>query len=220
VPDLIVDTTGKTIAIRAPDGQLKFLPGRLKSAAAETWLEQDGLGRAAPVTAGPNDGVICDRLGCVWRRPDGALVAVARQPMALIDDCSRALIVITSNPLGLCPSARLVIDKAALAQLGAHAVRFAPNGPVVETAIGAVNSRPWVLAQRSGSASKPLDMKNYPGNAVSPDRRQPKVQVPDRDGDGKEGDNDDSGGPDNDGDEAGNDPNSPADDPAKFSPKP
>jgi hypothetical protein len=138
--------------------------------------------------------------------------------MAIIDDCSRALIVITSNPVGLCPSAHLVIDKPALAQLGAHAVRFGSNGLAVETAISADNSRPWVLAQRSGTAIKPLELKNYRGNKTPPNRNQPEAQTPDRDGDVNESDRDENDNFDTDGD--GNDPSPPAGGRAKSSPKP
>jgi len=148
-PDLLIDSDAKTIAIRTQDGDLKFMPGRPKTAPAESWLERDGVGRLAQIPQATRaDRVACDNLGCIWSRPDGTRIAWARHPLARLEDCMRARIVISADTIDHCPSAGLVIDRMALAQMGAHTVRFTHQGLVVETAVPANSNRPWHEARR------------------------------------------------------------------------
>jgi competence protein ComEC len=148
-PDMIIDPSTKTIAIRSLDGRLKFLPGRPKSAPAESWMERDGAGRPTELPiAGPNDRVTCDAMGCIWRRPDQVLIAIARHKLASIDDCRQADLVISADRLDHCASARAVIDRQVLAELGAHSVRFRGTNWLIDTAIAPGTNRPWVKARQ------------------------------------------------------------------------
>jgi competence protein ComEC len=148
VPDMIIDPSTKTIAIRAEDGRLKFLPGRPKLAPAESWMERDGAGRQTELPmAGPADHITCDAMGCIWRRPDQVLVAIARHKLAPLDDCRQADLVITADQLDHCPSARAVIDRKVLQELGAHSIRFHGDDWLIETAIAPGTNRPWVKAR-------------------------------------------------------------------------
>jgi competence protein ComEC len=177
LPDMIIDPSTKTIAIRSQDGRLKFLPGRPKSAPAESWMERDGAGRQAELPiAGSDDHVACDAMGCIWRRPDQVVVAIARHKLAPIDDCRQADLVISADALDHCPSARAVIDRKVLQELGAHSVRFREADWQIETAIAPGTNRPWVKARKLSAMRGEQDEGEGPDDDGDSD--DPKSPVP------------------------------------------
>lgn len=137
--DLLVSDDGSTVAARGPDGRLTIL-GDVDGFAASVWLAADGDARApGPEVAGGR----CDPLGCTL--PVGEkVVAVARSPRALLEDCALAAAVVSRDVIPACP-APLVIDRAALQRHGAHAAILGPKGWRVRVARPAGPVRAWEL---------------------------------------------------------------------------
>ena len=127
-PDILVDESGEAVAVRADDGRYRFVGVKGHRFEVENWLRADGDPRRT--AADSEEGVRCDQLGCVATTGDGGvLVAVARNPAAFADDCRLAAVVVSRYraPDG-CASDATVVDKAALAAGGAHALYRLPAG--------------------------------------------------------------------------------------------
>ncbi len=153
-PDVLVDGEGRLLAVRTETGGLAFSAPRGNRLSRESWLRLSGVedGEAA---AWPNPGAAdgaarlgCDRLGCVVRA-HGRTVALARERGALIEDCARADLVVSTVPARrLCASlgaGASVIDRNDLRVKGAHAVWIRADGIRVEAVNDARGDRPWVL---------------------------------------------------------------------------
>jgi competence protein ComEC len=148
-PDVLVSATGEVVALRASDGRLTVLKsGNNDGLAVGDWLNADGDARPA-TDRGLAQGFACDPDGCAGRLADGAIVAVARGPGALADDCNRAALVVTPRaPPPDC--AAMVIDRKALRDTGAVALyRRDGRFEVVATRPGGVD-RPWARSYRQG----------------------------------------------------------------------
>ncbi len=83
------------------------------------WLHADGDSRS-PDDAALRQGAACDARGCVIRLPDGRSVAYTRDRIALVEDCQRADLVVTSL-YWTAPCAARLIDRSALIRDGATA---------------------------------------------------------------------------------------------------
>ena len=128
-PDILVDDGGTTVAVRAADGRYRFLGTKGHRFEVETWLRGDGEPDRQVTDATEADGARCDALGCVITAGD-VVVAVGATAAALADDCRFATVVVSrfSAPDGC--AAPVVIDRAALARGGAHALyRIEGEGP-------------------------------------------------------------------------------------------
>ena len=141
-PDIFVDRGGAGAAVRAGDGALLIL-GRPSAFVAEQWLKADGDGRRArdpTLTAA----VTCDPLGCVGDLGGGRYAAFVSDRRAFAEDCARAGIVIT--PLAAPDYCRpeLLIDRNRLSELGAIAVRFTDEGPIITGVRSQTETRPWL----------------------------------------------------------------------------
>lgn len=143
-PDILVDTEGRLIAVRGPDGSMRVNSMRVAKHARNEWAKAEGS--AAPLPAAANSAhAACDGLGCMFTARDGRMVAYVRDGMALAEDCRVADIVISSVPVRACASAQLVIDLFDLQRGGAHAVWL--DGPRlrVESVTAQRGDRPWSL---------------------------------------------------------------------------
>jgi competence protein ComEC len=145
-PDILVAEDGKLLAVKAGDGRL-VLNTQRDSLAADTWLRRAGQGESDRwPTQGMGAGglLVCDSLGCFYRRA-GHAVALAWSTEALLDDCSEADLVISLEPVREpCPSARRVIDRFDLWRQGGHAIWLSPGQIEVETVAESRGHRPWV----------------------------------------------------------------------------
>jgi len=151
MPDVIVAPDGATVAVRGADGRLAVAgAGRNSRFVTEAWLAADGDGRAGDDPS-LSAGLACDDLGCVLPLgADGASVAIARDGRALLEDCTRAAVVVApvERPAG-CDGPAVFVGPALRRTGGAVAIDWPAGGaPVVETALapdpaGASGGRPW-----------------------------------------------------------------------------
>jgi hypothetical protein len=89
--------------VRTADGQLTVLGARPSGFVSEQWLRADADPRA-PKAA--HNAAQCDGSGCSAELPDGRIVALLQKRDALLDDCTRAALVIAPFPVpGGCAAA-------------------------------------------------------------------------------------------------------------------
>jgi competence protein ComEC len=141
-PDMLVGRDGHLVAIRAGDKGWSALTGPGATFELQRWLEHDGDGRTTrAATAG--DGYRCDALGCTALVKE-QLVAVARHPAALTDDCARARILVMSfpRPRG-CQPAGPVVDFFAVRGKGTHAIYISGSDVRITTVADVRGLRPW-----------------------------------------------------------------------------
>ncbi len=144
--DVLISGDGHHVAVRGKDGQLHLMRSAKDAFLVKEWLAADADARdvADPSLA---DGVSCDEVGCVTPLSDGGLVSLALRPEALVDDCDRAVLIVTASqaPAG-CAAA--VIDLDRLRQQGAMALRRSGDGFAVEAIRPNGFDRPWSPAER------------------------------------------------------------------------
>ena len=122
-PDALIGDDGALVALRGADGRLAVLGGKRASFELERWLEHDADPRT-PSEVGPGRVIRCDGTGCQGQT-SGIVVAIARQPAALIDDCERAdLIVWVGEGVPACSAGETarIIPHEAIARFGTHVV--------------------------------------------------------------------------------------------------
>ena len=141
-PDLMADGDARLFA-RHVEGRL-YLSQARGGFLGRVWMEAAGTAeRGATAPGGP--ALSCDRFGCVGDR-----VAVALRHAALEEDCREAEVLLAAVTVSrrarrrYCAPETLVIDRARLRRLGAHALRLAPEGVAVETDWDHRGRRPWV----------------------------------------------------------------------------
>ncbi len=148
-PDILVEGNGKLIGVRLGDGRLSLSSAAAGGFARRTWAQRSADNEAPIVW--PKEGGIdderlrCDGLGCTYRKA-GHIVAFPRRPIAVVDDCRLADVVVSAASLPKrCPSAVRTIDLRALRRGGTHAVWLDDRDIRVEDVNGDRGRRPWVL---------------------------------------------------------------------------
>ena len=163
-PDVLIERTGDTAALRSTNGSLVFPPATAASYSADNWLLADGDERAA--AAAIDEGVFrCDSLGCIGV-VKGKTVALIRHSGAVEEDCRLADIVIAPFTIGTrCPAARVIVDRRMLKVEGAHALYIEGLSIRTETVAAARGKRPWtpdramVEIARPAVAEEPKDQR-------------------------------------------------------------
>jgi competence protein ComEC len=123
---------------------LRFVRPPRDEYSADSWLKRDGDSRlSGAAVATSADGVRCDGYGCLARGRAETVIAVSARIDALVEDCTRAAIVVTAVPAPRdCVGPKLVIDKFDIARAGGYAVWLGP--PLsVKTVEGERGFRPW-----------------------------------------------------------------------------
>jgi competence protein ComEC len=149
-PDLFVSADGRAVAARGPDGRLSVVAGERSASAVRAWLAADADPRDAKAAALPPEH--CDDLGCVLPLGrEGLRVAVASRPLALVEDCGRAAVIVAPvpRPAG-CGGVRLYVDRTAMTGDGGLTAILDPSAPAgfaVTTA--GEPGRPWSLSARA-----------------------------------------------------------------------
>jgi competence protein ComEC len=143
-PDILIERDGSGVLVRGSEGKM-VLMGKPSRFVLTQWLHADGDSRA-PDDAALRNGAACDARGCVIRLPDGRSVAYTRDRIALVEDCQRADLVVTSL-YWTAPCAARLIDRSALIRDGATAYHAARGGWRAYTADEVTRLRPWTRAR-------------------------------------------------------------------------
>lgn len=167
-PDVLIGRNGRLVAARAEDGRLSAISGRGGDFELSRWLEHDGDGRKPREAMAQGGAMMCDGAGCAGR-VKGLLLAAARHPAAIADDCARADIAVLPVPRPAdCRRPRLVVDLYAVLDKGTHALFIGEGGAIeVRTVAETRGERPWVAAR--GRKPRPLDASTV---SAGQDRRR------------------------------------------------
>lgn len=140
-PDILISSDGRNVAVRGVDGRLHLMRSGKDAFALKEWLAADADART-PADASLTDGVSCDATGCVTSAARGGFVALSLRPEAMVDDCERAAIIVTSRqvPAGCRAS---VIDAERLRRYGALALLVTRDGFAVDAVRPRGLDRPW-----------------------------------------------------------------------------
>jgi competence protein ComEC len=144
-PDLLIDARGEIIAVRLEDGRLALSPWKRDRWISDGWLQSAGQDQPAawPEAGGPALGPLaCDPLGCVLQQ-GGQMVALARKPEALEEDCARASLVVSYPRIERCPNGTPLIGPRALRRAGGMALWLEPTRIEALTVREVRGERPW-----------------------------------------------------------------------------
>ena len=153
--DLLIDARGAIAAVRLTDGGLAISPWQRDRWVTDNWLQSAGQDHPADWPAqgqGPVDGFACDAIGCILTRA-GHIVALARRPEAIEEDCRAADLVVSYPRIEFCPGATPLIGPRALRHAGGLAVWLEPSGIATVTVRDARGERPWV--RQDGDSAQP-----------------------------------------------------------------
>lgn len=154
VPDVLVDDSGRVVAVSDAQGHLAVRPSRAGRFVREVWSGRYGvsemawprLGKKNEAAANEALGLTCDDAGCVFARA-GKRAWIAAKPEALAQGCDQFDVVIAQTAsLGSCGNA-LVIDGPKLKRDGAHAVWLTQGGIRLRTVSDANGQRMWDRTQ-------------------------------------------------------------------------
>lgn len=145
--DIYVDREGAGAAIRNAQGQLTLV-GKPSDFVTEQWLRAEGDGRSV------DDGSLrqaarCDRLGCVVETASQRSVAFVQEFSGFEEDCRRAAIVITRLEAPPSCTAPVVLDRKALAERGATALRLTLEAAEAQSVKKGREVLPWVAAVKA-----------------------------------------------------------------------
>lgn len=161
-PDLLIAREGSVIAARTNGALLSGSPGRAGAFELTRWLQADGDTRTSDTIVRGKD-FTCDSAGCTTRIGT-TLVAMPRTPQNIDDDCRTAdIVILTFDQVRPCPSARLVIDRAALRRDGVHAVTILPDAQIALTTVEQVRGvRPWTNRGRENAKRRDTEASRRP----------------------------------------------------------
>ena len=124
VPDVYISSSGNQIAVRETDGGLFFVKGR-RGIVVETWLRRTGNKSQIGLENSKNHArdIRCDNLACVFHK-NGQQISLNWHPAAVLDDCSRADIVVATIPVSrrVCRDSNYLVDRFDLWRNGNHVV--------------------------------------------------------------------------------------------------
>ncbi|HEY5797310.1 MAG TPA: ComEC/Rec2 family competence protein [Bosea sp. (in: a-proteobacteria)] len=168
-PEILIERDGSGIAVRGKD-DLLVVAGKPSRFVLQQWLTADGDGRN-PDDAVLRQGAACDARGCVIATKDGRSIAYARDRLAIIEDCRRADLVVTSIPW-TAPCAAKLIDRTALTRDGATALVRRGKDWRSHASEQVGGDRPW---SRKTEAPPPLSARPATAGTVAP---LPRDDVP------------------------------------------
>jgi len=147
-PDILIDGSGRLIAVRTASGGLSLSSKRVEKFAAQIWLERDGEEDATawPATESGDGRLSCDSIGCLYRA-GGRTVALVRDERAFDEDCVAGAVVVSTVPARWhCRGADRVVDRFDLWREGAHAIWLGSGGVRVLSVRQARGDRLWTRA--------------------------------------------------------------------------
>lgn len=140
-PDILIARDASSVAVRGKDGHLRIMHTAKNAFLWREWLAADADPRVV-TDPGLARGVACDEAGCVVEGKDGDLIALARQPNALADDCARAKVLITPYQVSSDCAAQ-VFHRDALRELGGVTLRKTAQGYSLTASQTMGIDRPW-----------------------------------------------------------------------------
>lgn len=154
-PDILIDNSGTTIAIRNEDNSLQLSRMNGSRIVRERWLQRFA---AADISRWDYDTftldkaqgreLICDSTSCLYRpeRSEELLISLVQSELALSEDCLAADIVVSMVPVEIDCPADLVLDRWDFYNNGGYAIWLPKNGEdiKVQSVKSSRGDFPWV----------------------------------------------------------------------------
>jgi competence protein ComEC len=147
-PDLLISEDGRFFAVVAPDGRLLLSTAKADKFVTDNWLRRSDTETVEAISIDGYDAggrLACDSLGCIYRA-FGRTVALVQQPLALLEDCGMADVVVSLEPVRVpCHPTTAVIDRFDLWRYGVHAIWIGDDGGIeIQSVREMRGERPWV----------------------------------------------------------------------------
>jgi competence protein ComEC len=113
---------------------------------SEQWLRADAAPRGVKDARG---GARCEQSGCAASLPDGRTVALVLTRDALLEDCTRATLLIAPFPVPTGCAAATIIDRRRLDQTGAMTLKVSGDQFEIRAARAIGENRPWSRPPRT-----------------------------------------------------------------------
>ncbi len=180
-PDVLIDASGETVAVRGADGRLQILGVSGNRFVAESWLAADADTRKASKEL--EAGFSCDARVCAGSLADGTKIAIARQREAFAENCPGVALVISRfGPIKGCATPS--VDRTTLRSTGALALWRKDGAWVAEPSRALYADRPWygrrsparanalagLRGHSAGASTEPVGVKD---ESASPDAVAP-----------------------------------------------
>ena len=148
-PDLLISEDARFFAVVASDGRLLLSRKNANRFVTDNWLRRSDSDVAEPLSVDgtvADDRLACDSLGCIFRA-SGRTIALVEQPMALLEDCGVADVVVSLEPVRVpCHPTTAVIDRFDLWRNGVHAIWVGDDGSIEIRSVRELRGeRPWVV---------------------------------------------------------------------------
>jgi competence protein ComEC len=177
--DIYVDRDGTGAAIRNSRGDLTLV-GKPSGFVVEQWLRADGDGRSTD-DATLKEAVRCDRLGCVVEAGAQRAVAFVQEFPAFEEDCRRAVVVVTRLEAPSSCKTAVVLDRKALAERGATAIRLGVEAAEIRSVKKGREVRPWTTmatAQTIHAEERPrLEARPVPEQDLPEDAAEDEIST-------------------------------------------
>ncbi|WP_395685319.1 ComEC/Rec2 family competence protein [Aestuariivirga sp.] len=146
-PDLLVEATGRNVALRNSSGLLVPAHARRGRFAVDAWLQENGE-EVRLAEAARRPGWSCRDKVCEAKVKGRRVVYVSEWEVPP-PGCADADILIVDFPLrGSCSAASLRIDRFDLWRFGAHAIWLEDSEVLIRTSRGEQGDRPWTVLPR------------------------------------------------------------------------
>jgi competence protein ComEC len=164
-PDVLIAGDGQAAMFRGPAGRLSVLHSGRDSFAIKEWLAADADARL-PKDPTLSDGVTCDAIGCIGKLGDGRLISMALGLEALVEDCTRAAVVISLREAAASHCAATLVDRNIWRAGGAVSLRWIGEQFEQTVALPPKYDRPWGRGAVSATAHPQPLKASAPGDAA------------------------------------------------------
>ena len=128
--DVFISANAKQTIVRLPDGSYTALKGTTRSYAVHSWLQSEAQEDLIPLS---ESGIPCDATSCTYTKNGHSLIMVTKPQAegALDAACTQSPDILVAERYlksTRCLNPKTLIGKNELADYGAHALRFTPNG--------------------------------------------------------------------------------------------
>jgi competence protein ComEC len=144
-PDMVVDESGRVVAVSDSGGRLALLPDRRDRFVRAVFKERYGASREPwpkPGATTPDLGLACDAAGCVLER-NATRLTLAWSRAAVAEDCGVADVIVAPALFDARCRAGRVIDRGDLWRAGAHALYLGGGSVRVQTVEDETGDRIW-----------------------------------------------------------------------------
>ncbi len=136
-PDIIISQKGNLFALKGDDSQIFFSSMTSERYARTKWQKTLGLRTAMNIKTMPS----CDYFGCLYNK-NGYTTLIAKHPIALVEDCKNADILVNLTHQNKICDAAVSINLYDLKNKGTHTI-YLGDYLEIKNVHDSIGNRPW-----------------------------------------------------------------------------